>query len=69
MSVDATTGQVDLLAPAATAKPASNTNADGTVTYRTRFNAIYDGKGDNLAPSGATSLTVNPKTGKLISFK
>jgi hypothetical protein len=66
--VDAITGQVDMVAPAATAKPASKVNSDGTVTYRASFKAIYDAKGNNLAPSGATSLTVNPKTGKLVTF-
>jgi hypothetical protein len=33
------------------------------------FTAIYDGKGSNIAPNGATSLEVNSKTGKLISIR
>ena len=69
VSIDAETGRVDTMAPAATAKPALSKNADGTVTYSGSFKAIYDGKGRNLAPSGASRLVMNPKTGQLVSFK
>ena len=31
--------------------------------------AVYDGKGTNLAPSGASRITVDAKTGKLVSFR
>ena len=69
VTVDGQTGQVDLVAPAATPKTLPAKNADGTVTYKAAFKAIYDGKGKNLAPSGARQLVVSPKTGKLVSFQ
>jgi hypothetical protein len=68
VTVDADTGQVDVVAPASTARPASAKNADGTLTYKAAFKAIYDAKGRNLAPNGASSLTVNQKSGKLVRF-
>ena len=69
VTIDATTSRVDLLAPASVAKPSLAKNSDGTLTYQASFRALYDGKGKNLAPNGASSLTVNPKTGMLISFR
>lgn len=68
VSIDGQTGQVDTVAPAL-AKPSVTKNADGTVTYRGNFKAVYDSKGKNLAPTGATQLTVDPSTGKVSSFK
>ena len=68
VTIDATTGQVDLVAPAATPKASPTKNADGTLTYKASFKAVYDGKGRNLAPNGASSLTVDPKSGKLVRF-
>ena len=68
VTIDAGTGQVDLVAPASTAKPAAVRNSDGTLTYSGKFKALYDGTGRNLAPSGMSRLTVNPKTGKLVSW-
>ena len=69
VSIDSGTGQVDLVAPSATRKAAPVKNPDGTMTYNAAFKAIYDGTGKNLAPSGAKQLIVNPKTGRLVSFK
>ena len=69
VSIDASTGQVDLVAPAADSKSSSVKNADGTVTYNGRFKGLYDAVGKNLAPSGASRLTIDPKTGKLVAFK
>jgi len=69
VSVDATTGQVDLVAPSATPKPESSRNPDGTVTYNSTFKAVFDGAGKNLAPSGATRIVLNPKTGHLVSLR
>lgn len=66
VSIDANTGQVALVAPAA--KAGSTKNADGTVTYSGQFQAVYNGAGKNVAPSGASKLTVDPKTGRLVSF-
>ena len=69
VSVDSITGQIDVVAPASVSKPTLVKNADGTVSYKAPFKAVYDGKGNNLAPNGATSLTLNPKSGKLVTFK
>jgi hypothetical protein len=68
VSVDALTGQVDLVAPAAASAKLAK-NADGTVTYNAKFTAVYDGTGKNLAASGARQLVLNPKTGSLVSFR
>jgi hypothetical protein len=67
VTIDGTTGQVDVVAPAV-AKPSLAKNPDGTVTYSAYFEALYDCNGKNLAPKGAAHLTVNPNTGKLVSF-
>jgi len=69
LTVDAATGQVDIVAPASEAKPSLVKNADGTLTYKATFKAVYDGTGRNLAPNGASNLTFDPKTGKLVAFK
>lgn len=68
VSVDSFTGQIDLIAPAAAAKPITSKNADGTLTCSAPFKGLYDGNGHNLAPSGASKLVLNPKTGQLVSF-
>ena len=68
VAVDASTGQVDLVAPAA--KIASTAKSPtGNVIYSGMFKALYDKSGNNLAPSGASQLVINPKTGGLVSFK
>ena len=71
VTIDAQTGQVDLVAPAATSAvtPSATQSTSGIVTYTGKFKALYDGTGKNLAPSGAAQLVVNTKTGKLVSFK
>ena len=37
------------------------------LTYNGSFTAIYDAKGNNVAPNGASSVTLNAKTGELVS--
>ena len=66
VTIGAITGQVVLVAPAATAKATPTKNAAGTWTYKASFTAVYDEKGKNLAPNGTSSLTVDPKSGKLV---
>ena len=39
------------------------------VTYTEHFTAIYDEKGQNLAPAGARSVTMDETTGKLVRFE
>jgi hypothetical protein len=67
VSVDATTGYVDFVAPGTFKKRpmAAGPNSDLTG----QFSAIYDRNGTNIAPSGATSIQVDRMTGKLISFR
>ena len=68
VSIDATTGQVDLVAPLSVAKPSVVRNGDGTLTYKGAFKALYDGKGKNIAPNGASQVIVDTKTGRLVSW-
>jgi len=67
VNIDATTGQVDTFALAA-AKPALTSSA-GQLTYSGRFNAVYDKTGKNLAPSGASQVVIDAKSGHLLSFR
>ena len=69
VAVDAATGQVDTVAPSAEANPEVTKGPDGTLTYKATFKAIYDGKGTNLAAGGAKSITLNSKTGTLVSWQ
>jgi len=71
VSIDGVTGQVDLVAPAIVGKahPMASRSSGSATTYTGPFSAIFDGKGKNLAPSGATTLEIDKTTGKLISFK
>ena len=66
VAIDASLGRVQLVAPAA-AKATSRLS--GThVVYTGKFTAVYDKSGKNLAPNGASSLTVDAKSGNLVSF-
>ena len=50
--------------------PAKRLAKDGvTAEYTGHFPVDPDGTGKNVAPNGATSLTVNLHTGKLVSCK
>jgi len=72
VTVDATTGAVDLVATAAkpVAKFAPSTRSIGSnLTYDGSFTAIYGPKGARLDTNGANQIVVDGKTGKLISFK
>jgi len=70
VTVDASTGQIDTVATAYDPALATPTRgAADTLTYHARFSALYDGKGHNLAPQGASQVIVDPKTGKLVSFQ
>ena len=40
-----------------------------TATYTGSFPAVFDETGKNIAPSGAHSVTLNEKTGKLVRFE
>jgi hypothetical protein len=61
VSIDGATGFVDFVAPGVFKKGPAG-------TYVGKFSAIYDQNGKNVAPAGATSITVDQMTGKLSSF-
>jgi len=71
VTVDASTGAVDLVAtaakPQATFKP-STRSIGANLTYDGPFTAVYGPKGNRLDTSGANQIVVDGKTGKLISF-
>jgi hypothetical protein len=71
VSINGTTGLVAFVAPGKFGKKtvSPSSGASGTATYTGQFTAIYDSSGKNLAPSGATSIQVDPKSGQLISFR
>jgi len=70
VSVDAVTGAVDTVATAAIPAKQLATRGVGTnVTYSGKFTGVYDSKGHNLAPSGASQVVLNAKTGHLVSFQ
>jgi hypothetical protein len=69
VSIDGSTGAVDLVAPAFALSKQTEKVAGGFVSFAGKFSAIYDGAGKNLAPSGASHLVVNPKTGKMVAFR
>jgi hypothetical protein len=70
VTIDAQTGQVDLVVDAQAVKsPAGTSVAGGNMKYTGKFTALYDGTGKNLAPSGAAEVVVSPTTGKLVSFR
>lgn len=70
VTVDVYTGGIDTVATAASVVRQTATRVPGgNLTYTAKFKAIYDSKGSNLAPAGATQVVVNPATGKLISFQ
>ncbi|HWD39108.1 MAG TPA: hypothetical protein VG944_09695 [Fimbriimonas sp.] len=68
ISVSSVSGQVGLVAPFA--EPAKLTRASETAcAYDGKFLGVYDGKGKNLAPSGASHIELDKKTGALVSWR
>jgi hypothetical protein len=66
VTVDGTSGQIATVAPFISAKPAA---AGGALGYTGKFSAVYDAQGHNLAPNGASAITLDRKTGKLVSAR
>ncbi len=67
ISVSTLSGQIGLVAPLA--KPGLRRATRGGSGFDGNFTAIYDTHGKNLAPSGATHLELDPKSGGLKSWR
>lgn len=61
-------GHVSLVLPASKMTATKPNTGSGTV-YSGQFLGVYDDKGKNLAPGGASEVRVDSKTGKLVSLK
>jgi len=72
VTVDATTGAIDMVAtaakPHAKFTPAATRSIGANLTYDGPFTAVYGPKGNRLDTNGANQVVVDGKTGKLISF-
>lgn len=72
VSFSGSSGQVVLVStfegPTSQLKRMSTTST-AQATYTGRFKAVFDEKGHNLAPNGATTLEIDQKSGKLVSFQ
>jgi Tol biopolymer transport system component len=67
---DTYTGTVSDIVPYAANRSVSTRTVSGDlVTYTGKFTAIFDSTGKNLAPTGATSVTLDEKLGKLVKFE
>jgi hypothetical protein len=67
------TGQIGWIStfegPAAQIKrPATTAQSNGQSTYSGHFKNVFDATGHNLAPNGASSIVIDNKTGKVVSF-
>jgi dipeptidyl aminopeptidase/acylaminoacyl peptidase len=71
VSFVASSGAVGTVIPYAANRSAGpkQSQGEGTVTYTGSFGAIFDGEGKNLAQSGASSVTLDTKSGKLLRFE
>jgi hypothetical protein len=70
VSFDSGNGQVETVAPFVvnrTAVPPVRTGS--TLTYQAKFFGVWNKAGKNLAPNGASTVTLDAKTGHLISFR
>ncbi len=61
ISVSSSTGLIYTVAPLA--EPGLRRSSRGGLAYDGKFTAIYDGHGKNLAPSGASHIELDPKSG------
>ena len=68
VAFDAADGSVVAVVPYA-ANRSVPTHSGNLATYTGHFTAVFDAHGKNLAPSGAKSVTLNEKTGKLVGFE
>jgi Tol biopolymer transport system component len=67
VSFDITSGQVTAVAPYVLDRGPIQKSLNGTsLIFTGRFQAVYDHAGKNLTPNGATRVTIDGKTGKLV---
>jgi len=68
VAYDPATAEVTLVLPVAS-KLNAPLKLSSSFTYSGDFLGVYDRNGKNLAPSGAKLVNIDPKTGKLLSWK
>ncbi|MBC8142991.1 MAG: PD40 domain-containing protein, partial [Armatimonadetes bacterium] len=71
VSFDAATGKVATVLPYAAnrgAGSAKSMQSGDTITYTGSFSGVWSGDGDNKAPSGASTVRLDAKTGVLLGF-
>lgn len=67
VSFDASSGSVSAIAPFIATRGALKPEQQGdSLTFDARFLGVWDGKGKNLAPQGASEVTIDRKTGKML---
>jgi hypothetical protein len=69
VSLNTTDGHVSLVVPFSKGLAHSVNPANGNSIYHGSIEAIWDSKGKNLAPKGATFVEVSPETGRLVSSR
>jgi len=69
VSIDATTGQVNSIAPFLVARGTPLQANKASLEFHAHFTAVYDKNGKNLAPSGASDLVLDPKHGSVLSVR
>jgi len=67
VSFDGTTGKVGNTIPLI--MQGSPQAKNGQITYRGQIPAIYDASGNNLARNGASEVTIDARTGRLVSWR
>ena len=69
VSFNSQTGLVSSVLPYAANRSTTQKETKGeNVIYTGSFTGVFDAKGTNVAPSGASSITLNAKTGELVSY-
>jgi WD40-like Beta Propeller Repeat len=69
LTIDSNSGTVDAVAPFLATRGGKPTcvKGNGTLTYTGHFTGVWNSNGKNVAPSGATKLVLESKSGSLIS--
>jgi len=68
VSFNSLTGKVDTIAPFIASRIAAGPVRQGTdLVFQAKFSGVWNEKGKNLAPQGASEVMIDPETGKLVS--